>query len=281
MRELSSLVGLQVVSMEEGTRLGVIADVLIDLGSGRLVAVTLSGTPEFRAILAEDIDVIGRDAIMVSDQSKLRSREDAAEELERGRSVLASPPTIMTSRGTRLGELGTVQIDEGSKQVVRFDVSGGTLKDVTEGVWALPMMEGIVHGADTIIVPHEVVARRLAQTGGLRGALRSLGQRLRAESEELVEHGRELRQQARETAERVAKDAREAAARAREQVAGAEDEAQEDEQAEEEAPTESDAVVDAAVFEATDEDEAAEDSAEPGEEQKPEQQDEEESEGTQ
>ncbi len=259
MRELSSLTGLQVVSMTEARRLGSVAEVLVDLAAGDLVCVTLANKPELQAVLAEDIEVIGPDALMVSDRSKIKSREDVAEELKRGKAVLSDPPAVITSKGTELGTLGSVYIDEGTLNVIRFEVSGGPLKDVTEGILALPILEDIAHGEDTVIVPHEVVARRLMQAGGLRGTFRNLAERMRAGYEDLSdrseewlrESGEKLRTQteqareratkltdsARERADKLADEAKEKVAEARE---AAEDavEGDEEEQAAPEEPEE-------------------------------------------
>jgi uncharacterized protein YrrD/ElaB/YqjD/DUF883 family membrane-anchored ribosome-binding protein len=231
MRELSSLTGLQVISTGEGKKLGSVADAYVDLAAGELVCVTLSKTPELRVILAGDIEVIGDDAIMVADHSKLKGREDVEDELERGKRVLSSPPAVVTSQGKTLGQLGTVQIDEGTKNVIRFEVTGGALKDVTEGVLALPILEGIVHGEDTVIVPHDVVARRLVQSGGLRGALRSFGERLKVSVDEIGERSgefvRESEQKLKEQAAEARKMAGEATEKAKKRVSEVAEDAKE------------------------------------------------------
>ncbi|MGI5818356.1 MAG: PRC-barrel domain-containing protein [Armatimonadota bacterium] len=231
MRELTSLIGLQVISTSEGKRLGSIADVYVDLAAGELVCVTLAKTPELRVILAGDIDVIGDDAVMVSDHEKLRGREEVAEELVRGKRVLSSPPAVVTNQGKTLGQLGSVQIDEGTKKVVRFEVTHGPVRDVTEGVLALPILEGIVHGEDTVIVPHDVVAGRLVQAGGLRGALRNLGERLKVGVEDIGERSgdfvRDSEQKIKERAEEARKKAAEATEKAKKRVGEVADEAKE------------------------------------------------------
>jgi len=227
MRELSSLIGLQVISTSEGNRLGSIAEAYVDLAAGELVCVALAKTPELRVILAEDIDVIGADAMMVLNRDKLRSREDAEEQLERGKRVLNSPPLVVTSQGRTLGRLGSVQIDEATKKVIRFEVTGGSFKDLTEGVLALPVLEGVVHGDDTVIVPHDVVARRLVQAGGLRGALRNFGERLKVSVEDLGEASRDQSEKLKERAGEIAKKTTEATDKARERISEAAEDAKE------------------------------------------------------
>ncbi len=290
MRELSTLIGLQVIATQEGKRLGTVSDALIDLAQGRLVALVLAKTPEPTVVLAEDIDVIGPDAIMISSGEKVKLLTEAADALAPGRRVLEQPPAVMTSKGTRLGELGAVHIEEGSGRIVRFFVSAGPLKDVTEGALALPVVEGIVHGEDTVIVPHEVVARRLEQAGGLRGALRSLAQRLKSRyqhvserSEQLLEQsGQRLKsqaEQAREKAARLAEEAREkarqAAQEAREKVDDLAEEAKEaverarrepDEEQQDDEPTEEPDVSSDAEVEDSDSEETAPSDGDSGEE---------------
>lgn len=221
MRELSSLIGLQVIATNEGKKLGSVADAYVDLAAGELVCVTLAKTPELRVILAEDLDVIGADAIMVSDREKLRSREDVEEQLERGKRVLSSPPMVITSQGKTLGQLGAVQIDEATGKVIRFEVTGGAFKDLTEGVLALPVLEGIIHGEDTVIVPHDVVARRLEQAGGLRGTLRSLGEKLRVGIEDIGERSGEFVREGEEKIKKGAEEARKKASEATRKAAEA------------------------------------------------------------
>lgn len=227
MRELSSLIGLQVISTSEGKKLGSIAEAYVDLSAGELVCVTLAKTPELRVILAEDIGVIGSDAVMVADHTKLRSRDETEEELQRGKRVLSNPPLVITSQGRTLGDLGPVQIDEVTKRVLRFEVTGGALRDLTDGVLALPVLDGIVHGEDTVIVPHEVVARRLVQAGGLRGAIRNLGERLRIGAEDLGEISREQSVRIKERAGELAKKAADAGEKAKERIGEAAEDARE------------------------------------------------------
>ncbi|MGC9317077.1 MAG: PRC-barrel domain-containing protein [Armatimonadota bacterium] len=98
MRELSSLVGLEVIATDNGKRLGTVAEPLVDLAAGELVGVTLAKTPELQVILAEDISIIGPDAVMIPSSEALRSREEVEEALARARPVLGEPPAVITAR---------------------------------------------------------------------------------------------------------------------------------------------------------------------------------------
>lgn len=201
MRELSSLIGMQAIAIDEGKRLGSIARALVDLAAGELVAVMVSREGEERIILARDFKVLGQDALMVASAGVLKSPGEVAEELARGRDVLADPPTVLTDKGTRLGMLSGVLLAEDGRTVLRYNISGGPLRDVTSGPVALPVLKGTVHGVDTVIVPHEVAHKYLAATaGGIKGGLEKLGRIFRHKYSSLSERSGEL---LRETEERL------------------------------------------------------------------------------
>lgn len=193
MRELSSLMGMQVIAVDEGKRLGTIAQTFVDLSAGELVAVLLAGPPGKSLITSGDFQVVGQDALMVESGSVLKSRAELEGGLARSRDVLADPPTVLTDRGTRLGVLASVVLAEDGRTVVRYGISGGPLRDVTTGPTALPILKGTIHGQDTIIVPHDAAHKYLAEAvGGIKGGLDKLGRVFRQKYSELSERSGEL-----------------------------------------------------------------------------------------
>lgn len=193
MRELSSLMGMQVIATDEGKRLGEISQALVDLSAGELVAVLLAGPPGKSLIMARDFQVVGQDALMVDDADVLKSRAELEDDLDRSKDVLADPPAVLTDKGTRLGTLSNVFLADDGRTVVRYGISGGPLRDVTTGAAALPILKGTVHGQDTIIVPHDAAHKYLAEAvGGLKGGLEKLGRVFRQKYEEISERAGEL-----------------------------------------------------------------------------------------
>lgn len=217
MKDLSSIVGLQVIATDEGKQLGSVSQALVDLAAGKLVAVALGK----KAILAEHIEVIGPDALMVSSSDKVKSRAALKKQIAGASEVLENPPQVVTDKGTSLGRLASVHLDPATKDILRYEVTGGALRDAIEGVVSLPVLEGTVHGEDTVVVPHEAARQHLLQTrGGLRGQLARIRGVFQTRYQQAGERTQELRQQgaerlkagaekARETAGRLTREARE------------------------------------------------------------------------
>jgi len=193
MRELSSLIDMQVIATDEGKRLGTISQTMVDLAAGELVAVLLTGPPGKSLVAAKDFQVIGEDALMVSNSGVLKSKSEIEDDLARSRDVLRTPPTVMTDQGTVLGQLANVTLDDAGRKVIRYGLTGGPLRDVTTGAAFLPILENTVHGQDTIIVPHEAAHEYLATaSGGLKGSLEKLSRVFRARYEKISERSEEL-----------------------------------------------------------------------------------------
>jgi uncharacterized protein YrrD len=158
-REVSSLLNSEVISIKEGKRLGVISQAVFDLAAGRLLGVIIGKGPAEKGIRAADIKTWGPDVVMV-EQSEVAKRLSELPELLAGRRDPGRPPQqVVTDAGQRLGRLSRVYLEGAKFLVVRFEVSGGAWRDLTEGVLSMPVVKGIIHGPDTIIVPAEAVAK--------------------------------------------------------------------------------------------------------------------------
>jgi len=158
-REISSLLNSEVISIKEGKRLGVISQAVFDLAAGRLLGVIVGKEPAEKGIRASDIKTWGPDVVMV-ERSEVAKRLSEIPELLAGRRDPGRPPQqVVTDAGQRLGRLGRVYLDGDKLLVLRFEVSGGAWRDLTEGVLSMPVVKGIIHGPDTIIVPAEAVAK--------------------------------------------------------------------------------------------------------------------------
>ena len=173
MREIASLVGLEVVSTREGKSLGTISEVLIDLAAGKMVGVILGRGPAEKGIRAAELEALGTDVVMVKGADVADHLSAMPELLEHRQRSEPRPPEVITSDGRRLGQLAAVYINPQNHKVTRFEVSGGTWKDLTDGIISLPIVKGIIHGPDVVIIPAKVVSRSDGK-GGLRAAFRQL-----------------------------------------------------------------------------------------------------------
>lgn len=165
MREISSLLNSEVISIKEGKRLGVISQAVFDLAQGRLLGIIIGKGPAEKGIRAEDLKTWGPDVVMVEHGEVAKRLSELPELLAARRDPGRPPQQVVTDAGQRLGRLSRVYLEGDKYLVVRFEVSGGAWRDLTEGVLSMPVVKGIIHGPDTIIVPAEAVAKATEGVG--------------------------------------------------------------------------------------------------------------------
>jgi uncharacterized protein YrrD len=132
----SAIRGLPVVTVVGGDDVAEVRDVIYSPDAGRVVGLTLNKRGFFagrrREVLpAEAIHAIGRDAVMVNDESSLSLPADAPADVgapPSGRDVTGDE--VLTEGGTSLGRVRDVVLLVGSKgEVVGYEIdraSGGT-----------------------------------------------------------------------------------------------------------------------------------------------------------
>jgi uncharacterized protein YrrD len=202
-REISSLLNSEVISVKEGKRLGVISQAVYDLAAGKLLGLIVGKGPAEKGIRAADIKTWGPDVVMV-DKSEVAKRLSELPELLAGRRDPGRPPQqVVTDAGQRLGRLSRVYLEQDSFLVVRFEVSGGAWRDLTEGVLSMPVVRGIIHGPDTIIVPAEAVAKA-TEGASLKASVEKAAETVREAASEGAKSVREAGEAAAEGAKHLA-----------------------------------------------------------------------------
>ncbi|HEY3314307.1 MAG TPA: PRC-barrel domain-containing protein [Bacillota bacterium] len=167
MRTRRGIIGLPVISLQTGKRLGVVKDLLLSRRGDRLSGLRVVCPGRFwrKAIRFKDIQSLGEDAVIVQDQTVLLapSRVSGVEAGEHGRE---SPhdKRVITTDGRDLGIVDDLVIDPGTGGILGYQVSGGLFRDVVDGKLVLPITPGMVVGQDAVIVPPNR-ADRPAQPG--------------------------------------------------------------------------------------------------------------------
>ncbi|HCU35532.1 MAG TPA: hypothetical protein DGT21_08760 [Armatimonadetes bacterium] len=179
MREISSIVGEPVISVAEGVELGRVGEIVIDLAQGAVMGMIIERDGVEQGVWADDVAVIGPDAVMLADQTKVQPLSEMTALIERRRGSLDKPLQVLTQSGTKVGVLADIYIDPQSRKVVRYEISGGPLRDLTDGTLSFATIDGMVHGRDIIVIPDETIARLPEQLGGLKGAWGRLSETLR------------------------------------------------------------------------------------------------------
>lgn len=216
MRDIASIVGLKVISSKEGRDLGSVSQVIVDLATGSLEGLIVGAGPSEKGIEAKDIRVIGADAVMVDTYRVARHLSELPRLMEKRRDPSRPSREVLTDTGKRVGLLGTIYIDPATKRVNRYEVSGGTWRDITEGTISLAPLEGTVDGQDSVVVPTTVFSSLEGAEGGLKAQLAKLASVARSQARQAAESLEGGTRGLKRSAEAVKEKAAEAAAKVRE-----------------------------------------------------------------
>jgi uncharacterized protein YrrD len=203
MREIKSIVGLRVLSVDEGANVGTVSQVVVDLASGMVLGLILGDGPGERGVLASDIQTVGTDVIMVSSRSMAKYLSELPE-LEARKQGSSAPLPVFTAGGRRLGTISSIFMDPYEKVVTRYEVSSGPLKDLADGVLILPILPGTVHGQDAVIVPEEQVRQLGHEAGGWRGRFGQWGETAKKQVAQVSEQAEKLYETSSETLKKEA-----------------------------------------------------------------------------
>jgi uncharacterized protein YrrD len=208
MRDTASLIGLQVIGVNDGKLVGRVTQVVCDLARGALVGlITGEGAAE-KGVLAEDIAVIGEDAVMVPSAEVAKPLSEQPELLARRREP-GRPLEVVTDEGRRIGRVTRIWIDPYAKQVTRYEVSTGLLQDLRAGPLSLPILPGTVHGEDTVIVPAAELAQLAGRAGGVLVGMRKFAARVQEQAATARQRAAEAAQATRARLEKAVELARE------------------------------------------------------------------------
>jgi uncharacterized protein YrrD len=157
-----------------------IKDVVYDASTGTVNGFTLNGRGLFAGPLKVGLPLaavtaIGRDAVMIADESVLVDRRDVADAADvRDRNVLGN--RVITDTGTELGTVLDVILQVGLiTDVVGYEVSAAPALKTDERTVFIPLPDALAVSGEALIVPGgavEFVAHDLAGFGGAVAAFR-------------------------------------------------------------------------------------------------------------
>ncbi|MFT9486995.1 MAG: PRC-barrel domain-containing protein [Tepidibacillus sp.] len=160
MRKTEDVIGLPVIDLSSGKKIGVTKDVYFDEnGELKGIAVESDGLFGKRQYLAfEHIGAIGDDAITVGTKRFLTSL-DLIEQyygIYSGKKRYKGLP-VFTTNGHELGQIQDVYFMEEMGKILGYELSDGFLTDVTEGRKVIQYPKRMVLGEDAMIVPQDEV----------------------------------------------------------------------------------------------------------------------------
>lgn len=186
----TSITGLPVYSLDRGSKLGYVKDVIYDTKQNKLLAFTLETRGIFspdRFILPFDkVKSVGDDAVMV-ETGRVFKRENEFPEAKRAihNKGDITHRVVMTLSGEKLGAVSDILIDEETGNAISYEVTGGLAQDIGSGRDYVDATHTINVGYDAIIVPDSVATFLQEQEpGGIAGAYRGAKRKTTAYTEE-------------------------------------------------------------------------------------------------
>ena len=182
MRKGKSIIGKDILALEDGSKLEKVNGVIVDAGGQRLVALIVdegSLMSSTKVVPIEEISSFGRDAVVVGGQGSIVTTAEAPglkEIVEQRQKLLGKK--VFTVTGDDQGTIADIYFDEPSGKVLGYEVSGGWLGDAAKGTSYLPSEDITAIGTDVIYVQPEVADTLDQQVGGVQGALQDAGQKL-------------------------------------------------------------------------------------------------------
>ena len=145
MRKGKRLIGRPILSLSEGVRVGEVKDIILGATNESVVGLLVDEGGLFgsaHVVAVDEIESFGRDAVVVTDRSSIRSAADVPdikEILDRKTSLIGT--RVFTETGDAQGSVNDIYFDEASGRVLSLEVTGGVWRDATSGVRNLPLTE--------------------------------------------------------------------------------------------------------------------------------------------
>lgn len=170
-------IGLKVVTLEDGTQIGTVKDIIYDPGSHEVRALLLEAAglfSEAKVVLIDNIHSIGQDAVTIMSGDMVTNASEAPGPV----SVITednqylTKTHIVTEDGNDLGQVTDIYFDPHTGKVSELEVSQGLIKNVQSGKKRVRVSDIITVGKDATIVraQTEQVLDEQGQTQGVQGA---------------------------------------------------------------------------------------------------------------
>jgi len=171
MQKFKSVVGLPVVCIENGKKVGRVGDIIFSTVSKGVQAFVLEKKGvEFcrKAIAVEDIVNLGDDAVIVNDVTCIKKVHK--KELTNSRELHGLH--IYTKDGRDLGVIKDILFDYKNATIEAFEISDGVISDVFTGRRIVPLFGKVEFGEDSILISDEALEEITATGGGIKNRLK-------------------------------------------------------------------------------------------------------------
>lgn len=178
MQRYSEVIGLPVISIENGKKVGSIGDVIFSPLTKEIIGFSLEKRGceiGIRGVLLKDVVSLGNDALIIKDFTciaKLKKNKPLANNKKPGE---VRGLKIYTRTGEDLGVVKDVLFDYKTGVIEGFEISDGLLQDIVKGRNILPLFGKVEFSDESILVDKEAIEEMTATGGGIKNLLNKIG----------------------------------------------------------------------------------------------------------
>lgn len=156
MQKMRDWIGLPVLEMEDGTQIGVVEEVVLNMEEARIFGVAVTSPTWFsdeRGIFFHDVLAVGRDAVTVRTPEVVRKIAwlEVCPGAIRLRELCDKP--VYAETGDYLGAMTDLVCDAVTGEVRYYELSDGLVADVLNGRLLMPPPRAQIVAEDRLVVP--------------------------------------------------------------------------------------------------------------------------------
>jgi len=200
MRNGKAMIGKPIVAFDSGEKFNSIVDLIFDQQNNLLLGFLVDEGGWFSTAMVlplSNIQAIGNDAVIVASRDAIASASQFPEIqniLEKDNVLKGTK--IMTVDGRDLGTMSDLYFDDKTGVIEGYEVSGGIFADAYSGRSFVPAPDTIKIGEDIAFVPSETADLMEEQTGGIKAALQTAGEKAQEFAQTAGEKAQEAAQMA-------------------------------------------------------------------------------------
>jgi len=172
----SEVLGLPVICVENGKKVGVVKNIIFCPKKKKLLAFLLEcKSYEFnkKIIMTEDIVKIGKDAVIINEENTLkdfRKTKNTDEFIDKGEVIGLR---VYSKKGEDMGIVKDVMFDYKNSSIEGVEISDGLIQDIVKGRNVLPLIGKVEFGNEVILVDSDVVEEIMETGGGIKNIIDS------------------------------------------------------------------------------------------------------------
>lgn len=174
MERYSEVIGLPVICVENGKKVGIIKDIIFCTENKRIVAFEIERNSyeiKKKIVLKEDVLSLGKDAMIIENEKKMLAFAKLKDDLGIKKKDTIIGLKIYTKYGEDIGVVKDILFDFQKDTLDGVEVSDGLIQDVVQGRNLLPLLGKVEFGEENILVERAAVEEMMEKGKGIKGII--------------------------------------------------------------------------------------------------------------